>query len=247
MVEATLTQANFPALRYINFCGNYGDPIYHPQFHQVIAHIRREGFKPNRDQRLLLADPLVGAHGADPLADQVQFSIDGLEDTNHLYRVNARWRDILAAIEAARARLSGLEVHRVRHNQHQIHTARKRAQTRLRRVPSDPLESLDGRWRDRPARTRLSRTRNGSADGRRSRSRSRPCVMARVRIEPRCARGKNVFISSEGYLLPCCYAHILLRRTIAATRASARAARRLVLQTPGIVRPHPTILRRGRG
>ena len=40
--------------------------------------------------------------------------------------------------------------------------------------------------------------------------------MARVRIEPRCARGKNVFISSEGYLLPCCYAHILLRRTIAA-------------------------------
>jgi hypothetical protein len=40
--------------------------------------------------------------------------------------------------------------------------------------------------------------------------------MARVRIEPRCARGHNVFISSEGLLLPCCYAHILLRRTIAA-------------------------------
>jgi hypothetical protein len=40
--------------------------------------------------------------------------------------------------------------------------------------------------------------------------------MARVRIEPRCARGENVFISSEGWLLPCCYAHILLRRMIAA-------------------------------
>jgi hypothetical protein len=37
-----------------------------------------------------------------------------------------------------------------------------------------------------------------------------------VKIEPRCARGENVFISSEGWLLPCCYAHILLRRMIAA-------------------------------
>jgi len=47
--------------------------------------------------------------------------------------------------------------------------------------------------------------------------------MARVRIEPRCARGENVFISSEGYLLPCCYAHILLRRTIAAPERAGEA------------------------
>jgi hypothetical protein len=48
--------------------------------------------------------------------------------------------------------------------------------------------------------------------------------MARVRIHPRCARGENVFISSEGYLLPCCYAHILLRRTITAPERVVREA-----------------------
>jgi hypothetical protein len=47
--------------------------------------------------------------------------------------------------------------------------------------------------------------------------------VGRVRIEPRCARGENIFISSEGYLLPCCYAHILLRRTIAAPERASQA------------------------
>jgi hypothetical protein len=36
-----------------------------------------------------------------------------------------------------------------------------------------------------------------------------------VRIVPRCAGGENIFVSAEGYLLPCCYAHILLRAAIA--------------------------------
>ncbi len=35
-------------------------------------------------------------------------------------------------------------------------------------------------------------------------------------ITPRCAKGENIFVSSEGYLLPCCYAHNLMRLTMAA-------------------------------
>lgn len=35
-------------------------------------------------------------------------------------------------------------------------------------------------------------------------------------ITPRCAKGENIFVSSEGYLLPCCYAHTLMRQTMAA-------------------------------
>lgn len=31
--------------------------------------------------------------------DQVGFAIDGLEDTNHIYRKNARWKDIVTAVE----------------------------------------------------------------------------------------------------------------------------------------------------
>jgi hypothetical protein len=36
-----------------------------------------------------------------------------------------------------------------------------------------------------------------------------------VEISPLCESGDGIFISTEGWLLPCCYAHIFLRRTLA--------------------------------
>jgi hypothetical protein len=64
--------------------------------------------------------------------------------------VNARWRDILAAIEELRGHVYLVWKFIVfRHNQHQIHTARKRAQTlgfdEFRLIRSS---RFDGRWRD---------------------------------------------------------------------------------------------------
>jgi MoaA/NifB/PqqE/SkfB family radical SAM enzyme len=152
IVKKTLTRANFPALRYINFCGNYGDPIYHRQFHRVIAHVRREGFRIRIETNGSYRPAAWWARTAKILSrgDQVQFSIDGLEDTNHLYRVNARWSDILIAIEALRGRVYLVwKLIVFRHNQHQIETARERAQSlgfdEFRLIRSS---RFDGRWRD---------------------------------------------------------------------------------------------------
>ena len=38
----------------------------------------------------------------------------------------------------------------------------------------------------------------------------------RIIIHPRCETGENIFVSNEGYLLPCCYAHIFLLETLSA-------------------------------
>lgn len=43
--------------------------------------------------------------------------------------------------------------------------------------------------------------------------------MAEVEISPRCANGDDIFVSNEGWLLPCCYSHILLRQTLARPEA----------------------------
>lgn len=40
--------------------------------------------------------------------------------------------------------------------------------------------------------------------------------MQDVEISPLCAKGEGIFVSTEGWLLPCCYAHIFLRQTMAA-------------------------------
>lgn len=39
--------------------------------------------------------------------------------------------------------------------------------------------------------------------------------MRDVEISPLCAKGEGVFVSTEGWLLPCCYTHMFLRRTMA--------------------------------
>jgi hypothetical protein len=47
--------------------------------------------------------------------------------------------------------------------------------------------------------------------------------VAKVTIAPRCARGENIFVSAEGYLLPCCYAHILLKASLTGDRRISEA------------------------
>jgi hypothetical protein len=43
--------------------------------------------------------------------------------------------------------------------------------------------------------------------------------VADVEISARCANGDDIFVSTEGWLMPCCYSHILLRQTLARPEA----------------------------
>ena len=55
------------------------------------------------------------------------FSIDGLEDTNHLYRKNAKWKSIMTAIDAGKTRKCKIRWKFIvfKHNQHQIYLAKE--------------------------------------------------------------------------------------------------------------------------
>lgn len=63
--------------------------------------------------------------------DAVEFAIDGLEDTNHLYRVNSNWNSIMLGIKTLRANWSGRMGWRYvifEHNHHQVAEAKKLAE-----------------------------------------------------------------------------------------------------------------------
>lgn len=63
--------------------------------------------------------------------DAVEFAIDGLEDTNHLYRVNSDWNSIILGIKTLRANWSGRMGWRYvifEHNYHQVAEAKKLAE-----------------------------------------------------------------------------------------------------------------------
>lgn len=80
-------------------CGDYGDCIYYPDLFEFIKRFRHKKFdlRTNGSRRTKefwtqLANLLTED-------DTIVFGIDGLEDTNHLYRKNSDWASIMTAID----------------------------------------------------------------------------------------------------------------------------------------------------
>lgn len=62
--------------------------------------------------------------------DRVEFAIDGLEDTNHIYRVNSKWPSIMQAANTLRENWPGKMMWRYvifEHNVHQVKQAKELA------------------------------------------------------------------------------------------------------------------------
>jgi len=112
----------------IHMCGNNGDPIYHSQFHSLCSELKK-----------INATISITTNGSGKKTkwweklcsiltpnDSIQFSIDGLDTTNHLYRKNAKWKSIMEAINT----VTSHEIQTTwkfivfKHNQHQIEEAR---------------------------------------------------------------------------------------------------------------------------
>lgn len=192
-----------------NLCGAHGDCIYHRDFHAVLAHLKALGMRVTIETN--------GSHRKAPWwertcallgeEDAIVFSVDGLEDTNHLYRVNARWEDIERAMRLAAARVAvDWKFIVFRHNEHQIEAARALAadigvrsisfKKSARFRPHDRLAPRDARYVGTVARNRAevaAVVRGGAA----------AALDAAVAIGAKCRAGKALAITARGYFFPC--------------------------------------------
>jgi len=119
--------------RYV-FCGGYGDAIYHPKILEILEYMlstdkmffveTNGAHKPKRFWDELIELPWRQGCG-------FIFSIDGLEDTNHIYRKNSDWDSIMYGVNTI---LSKPRRQRMRmkwkylvfpYNEHQVEDARK--------------------------------------------------------------------------------------------------------------------------
>lgn len=121
-------------IEYVHICGNYGDFVAYPAALEAIDIILKSSVKfikiyTNGSARPKefweeLAIKLLNNKG------QIVFSIDGLEDTNHLYRVNSNFQKIMnnakAFIDAGGTAI--WEWLPFAHNEHQVESAAKMAQ-----------------------------------------------------------------------------------------------------------------------
>lgn len=117
-------------LNHIFMCGNYGDPIVAKDTLEVLRYFR------SINQNIRLSMNTNGsARTVDWWRDiaevlkpngYVIFSIDGLEDTNHLYRRNTNWEKIISNVNAfiEAGGIAHWEYIVFEHNEHQIDAAR---------------------------------------------------------------------------------------------------------------------------
>lgn len=194
----------------ISLCGNNGDPIYHSEFHKLCETLKKN----NCDISIITNGSARSTSWWQTLGgiltsnDTVGFSIDGLEDTNHIYRKNADWDSIMSGIETLKKN-SGVSLYWkfivFKHNQHQIEQAKDLSQKlgfdEFRLEHSDrwlPEESDALKPSDEFIDPGLEHQKKILSDD-----------DYQFEIDPYCIKNNKpsnwLYIDAEGYFYPCCW------------------------------------------
>jgi MoaA/NifB/PqqE/SkfB family radical SAM enzyme len=119
-------------LQWLVLNGNFGDSIMNKQFREIISYVKSQGTR-------LLIHTNGGIHDHDYWTDVgniltkddiINFDLDGLSDTHHIYRINTKFDEVLDHAKAVIA-TSKAQVHWkyivFEHNKHQVDEARELA------------------------------------------------------------------------------------------------------------------------
>lgn len=118
----------FPNIELIRFEGDYGDIMMHPDAEELIDHARTI-----TNVLAVTNGSLRSTHWWSELGKKdrltVEFSIDGLEDTNSIYRINADYKKVIKNAQAyinsgGQAQWKFIVF---KHNQHQVEQAQQLA------------------------------------------------------------------------------------------------------------------------
>jgi len=185
-----------------NFCGNYGDPIYHPKLEDLISGIKNRGGS--------ISMITNGSHrsknwwnniiGLLDHNDSITFSIDGLPENFYIYRENADWSSIKQAIDVCVVS----DVHVAwkyipfSYNYLDIDKARSLSQELgiddFVITPSDRFDEKTHHLR--PAVEFLGDRFQPQQEFKKGDVQ---------RVSPRCQSGREHFITATGHYSPCCY------------------------------------------
>lgn len=183
----------------IIFCGVYGDPIVAKDLLEIIGYVKNINptislsVNTNGGLRSTNWWATFGKLMSD-IKDCVVFSIDGLEDTNHIYRVNTNFKKI---IENAKAFISaGGRAHWdmliFDYNEHQVEQCEALAR------------ELGFKWFRRKVSTRNNIDIYNNAFDHRPSIYNTIEKNKKINISCMALNDKSVYITAHGTLLPCC-------------------------------------------
>lgn len=184
------------------FGGTSGDPMMNPEiveiFNYSAEHVKAVSMDTNGSLRSTEIWKQLGKI-SERTGACIRFSIDGLEDTNHIYRVDTNWKLIMRNMKTYidAGGYSDWKFLIFEHNKHQVEEAKQLAkqlgvtnfttEPSAREMPNTSVEITD---------LPLSKTRNYNA--------SKDIANS---INCRSLKTNYMYISSNYTLYPCCYFH----------------------------------------
>lgn len=182
-------------IQRFDLCGDYGDPIYYPQLFEFLEkfrssrsfHITTNGSRKNKEFWQRLSSIL-------DKQDQITFSIDGLEDTNHLYRINSDWPSIMLGLDTMLAGRANVQWKTIifAYNYQQLDQIKKIAESKGATFTAVKTHRFGKDWLIPPEHLVenefLYRLEYSNPDN-------------KLLISPRCNQEKTV--TCDGYLFPC--------------------------------------------
>ena len=216
-------------LKRLFMCGNYGDPIVAKETLEVFQYLR--SLNPEMRLELFTNGSARSEQWWQELAgtvDSCRFGIDGLEDTNHLYRRGTKWPILLRNIQAFINAGGKAEWDFIvfRHNEHQIEEARQlskklgfhafrtkktgrffsntRATGKTKQEVMSPSGEVEYHLEmpQNPDYINASLKREEQIEVEHG---SMKAFLEKAPIRCKVAEEKSIYISGEGHIFPCCW------------------------------------------
>jgi organic radical activating enzyme len=187
----------------IVLCGNYGDPIYHPDFIDFVKRLK--------DRGAVLSITTNGSYKTKAWWEQlvsnlssldlINFSVDGTPDNFTQYRVNADWESIQVGMEvvAKSACDSSWKYIPFAFNQQDIESVEQLSQAiGIKNFRVELSDRFDEQTRELVPDVSLlgsryipqAKWKSDTSD---------------LTVNPKCHSGRDHFITAEGYYSPCCH------------------------------------------
>jgi hypothetical protein len=193
-----LTKNLIGNLEKILFCGTLGDPASCVELLDIIKWAQEKnpnlviGINTNGAIRNTQWWKELAYYTNKNIYSYVVFSIDGLEDTNHIYRKNVKWKKLIENVQSyiAAGGVAQWDMLVFDHNKHQVDEARELARTMMFRAFRTKVSS------------RFSQHKTDLLPPDNHIDLPEPDI-----FECMAERTKSVYLSANGLWFPCCYIH----------------------------------------
>lgn len=202
----------------VYFCGNYGDPMMAKDLLPSLEYLK------DQNKNLKLSIITNGSARSEfwwkqlaKVTDYVRFSIDGLSDTNHIYRQGASWTKIIKNVKAfiSSGGYAIWDYLVFGHNEHQVEEARilseklgfkefvvKKTGRFFSNVKLEGKETHKGL--EKPSEKNVNDSLK-KEDYIKQRYGSMNNYLDQTKIECKVRKTNEIYLSAEGIVLPCCW------------------------------------------